>query len=304
MDRRVISIVAALGVALTFLAPLALPGHAHAQEDDARTLFQRGQAAYAQGAYDDAIEMWTRAFELDPRPLLQYNLSQAYERLGRLEDAVSALDVYLQRADPTDEHMADARARQSSLRERIARTSVRITGGPEGATILVDGEDRGRTPRPDPIQVSPGSHRIVVRLAGRADFNSTVVVPAGQSVDVPVEIGAETAPVARGGGGPDLTVPVILWAAGGAMLITGAILGGVALSEAQSAPSRTSPQADSARGLALGADILYGVGAAAAVAGLVVLLVTPSSSSGESASARVTPWGGASGAGVVIEGAF
>jgi hypothetical protein len=142
----------------------------------------------------------------------------------------------------------------------------------------------------------------VVRLAGRPDFNSTVVVPAGQSVDVPVEMGAETTPVASGG--PDLTVPVILWAAGGAMLITGAILGGVALSEAQSAPSRTSPQADSARGLALGADILYGVGAAAAVAGLVVLLVSPSSSSGESASARVMPWGGASGAGVAIEGAF
>ncbi|MDQ3032408.1 MAG: PEGA domain-containing protein, partial [Myxococcota bacterium] len=238
-----------MGTALAVVvAALALaPITAQAQEtqaaqpgaEDARTLFQRGQTAYSQGDYDGAITQWARAYELDPRPLLQFNLSQAYERLGRLEDAIGALEQYLENADPNDEHQADARARLSSVRERLGRTSVRIVGGPEGATILIDGNDVGRTPRPDPIQVAPGSHRVIVRASGYADFTSSVVVSAGQAVEVPVEMAPAAAAVASGGELP--IVPIVLFSVGGAALIAGAVMGGIALSDAQSAPGRTSP---------------------------------------------------------------
>ena len=302
MTRSVIALVAALCVAL---APV---GGAHAQEaeaEDARTLFQRGQTAYSQGDYDTAIAQWTRAYEIDARPLLQFNLSQAYERLGRLGDAIAALELYLERAAPEDEHQADARARLSSLRERVGRTSVRVVGGPEGATILIDGEDRGRTPRPDAIQVAPGSHRVVVRREGYQEFTSSVVVPAGQSVDVSVEMAAAQAAAATQGDDELPLVPIILFSAGGAALIAGAVMGGVALSDAESAPGRDSPQADSARGLALGADITMGAGVALAAAGLIVLLVSDSGS-GEQRVERVSvaPWGGTSGGGVAIAGTF
>ncbi len=283
----------ALALALALAAPPTPAARAQdaAEGDDARTLFQRGQAAYAQGDYDAAISAWERAYGLDPRPLLQFNLSQAFERMGRLQDAVDALALYLERADPQDEHQADARARQASLRERIARTSVRIVGGPEGATILIDDEDRGRTPRPDPMQVTEGSHRIVVRLDGYQDFHSTIVVPAGQVIDVPLDMTRASSvsrePATSSGGGMDFTVPAILWGVGGAALIAGAVLGGVALGQAESAPSSASPEADTARGLAIGADVLIPVGAAAVVAGLIVLLVS-GSGDGESDTATLT----------------
>ncbi|UJR83729.1 tetratricopeptide repeat protein [Sandaracinus amylolyticus] len=295
-----IALLAALSIALVPALGLA--------QEDARTLFQRGQTAYSQGDYDAAIEQWTRAYELDPRPLLQFNLSQAYERLGRLEDAIRALELYLERADPNDEHQSDARARVSALRERVGRTSVRVTGGPEGATILVDGEDRGRTPRPDPIQVPPGSHRIAVRAQGYSEFTSTVVVPAGQSVDVTVEMQVASgggAQVAEGGGELPV-VPIILFSAGGAALIAGAIMGGIALSDAENAPGRDSPEADAARGLALGADITMGAGVALAAAGLIVLLVSDSGGGEERQPERISlaPWGGSSGGGVAVAGSF
>ncbi|AKF03808.1 tetratricopeptide repeat protein [Sandaracinus amylolyticus] len=294
-----IALVAALSIAL-------VPALGIAQED-ARTLFQRGQTAYSQGDYDAAIEQWTRAYELDPRPLLQFNLSQAYERLGRLEDAIHALELYLERADPNDEHQSDARARVSALRERVGRTSVRVTGGPEGATILVDGEDRGRTPRPDPIQVSPGSHRIAVRAQGYAEFTSSVVVPAGQSVDVAVDMQPSSGGAQVAQGGDELpVVPIILFSAGGAALIAGAVMGGVALSDAENAPGRDSPEADAARGLALGADITMGAGVALAAAGLIVLLVADSGGGEDREPERISlaPWGGASGGGVAVAGSF
>jgi tetratricopeptide (TPR) repeat protein len=287
-------------LAVTLAASLGAPT-VRAQEpgEDARTLFDRGQAAYSQGDYDAAIASWGRAYELDPRPRLQLNLSQAYERLGRLEDAITAVDLYLERADPGDPHQADARARLAALRERVGRTSVRVTGGPEGATILIDGQDHGRTPRPDPIPVTPGSHRVVVRAAGFDDHVSTVVVPAGQSVEVALELRPAQRP-------EELPiVPIALFSVGGVALVAGAVLGGVALSEAGSAPGRESPEADAARGLALGADITMAVGVACAAAGLIVLLVG-GEQEGERAPERISlaPWGGPSGGGLSLAGHF
>lgn len=281
---------------------------AAATPDDARTLFQRGQVAYSQGDYEDALELWTRAYALDPRPLLQWNLSQAYERLGRLEEAATALDTYLANADPADEHQADARARLGSIRERIAATSVTFRGAPEGATVLVDGVDSGRLPRPDPLRVTAGSHRIVVRADGYADFTASVVVPAGQTVDVEVDMGAGAA--ASAGGGELPVVPIILFSAGGAALIAGAIMGGVALGQAESAPTRSGPEADGARTLAAAADITMGVGVACGVVGLVILLTSgggsgdEGASTGASAALEVVPYGDATSAGVVASGSF
>lgn len=297
MRRLVIEWTLTLAFALVSASAAAQAGGG-----DARTMFQRGQTAYAQGDYDTAIDQWSRAYELDPRPLLQFNLSQAHERLGNLPLAIAALERYLEGADANDEHQADARARLSALRERLGRTSIHVVGGPEGAILTIDDEDRGRTPRPDPIAVSPGSHRVVVRAPGYEEFTSTVAVSAGQSVEVAVSMAAIATAEETSGELP--IVPIILFSTGGAALIAGAVMGGIALSDAQNAPSRTSPEADAARGLALGADITMGIGVAAAAAGLIVLLVSDSGSSEQPEAVSVVPWGSEHSFGVAARARF
>jgi len=255
--------------------------------DDARALFLRGQTAYSQGDYEDAATLWEQAYALEARVGLQYNLSQVYERLGRLEEAAGTLERYVAGTAPEDERLPDARARLAAIRERVARTAVRLQGGPEGGVLLVDGEDRGRLPRPDPLLLTPGSHDIRVRAPGYADFAASVAVPAGQVVDV----GIEMQRVSGGGGEPSLG-SILTMAGGGVVLATGLILGGVALSQAGSAPSRTSPEADGARTLALVSDILWPVGAAAIAGGLIWLIIDVTSggaSSTEQARLHVTP---------------
>lgn len=153
---------------------------------DARDHFRRGQAAYQQGNYDLAITEWLSGYELEQRPEFQYNLAQAYERLGRLQDAANALQRFVESADPDDSSYSDATARLASLQQRLALTGVRVLGGQDGASIFVDGRDWGRLPRPDKISVSPGSHQIVVRLAGFKDFQTNVVIPAGQVIDIEI----------------------------------------------------------------------------------------------------------------------
>jgi len=283
------------------LAPMAL---AEAQEaeaanetNDARELFFRGQAAYERGDYEESVEAWEAGYALDPKPLLQYNLGQAYERLGELAKAVSAFELYLENADPDDPNQQRARAQLAAIRERLGRTSVVVRGGPEGATILIDGEDHGRTPRPDPIAVEPGNHRVEVVLAGYEPFEAAVTTAAGRSVDVDVQM----VEVAEAPGETPL-VPIILWAAGGAAIITGAILGGIALGKANGADTSDGSDADSARGLALGADIAIGVGVLAAGAGLLVFLL--SGDDDEDEGVALSPSVGPGFAGAFARGSF
>lgn len=289
--------------AAALTALLSLTSVASAQE--ARELFLQGQAAYETGDYDTAVQNWERAYELDPRPLLQYNLAQAYERLGLLDQAVAAYRVYIENTPGDDQRAQNARARIASLEQRVGNTSIRLTGGVEGAAILVDGEDRGRLPHPDPLRVDPGSHRVVVRAEGYEDFVSVVAVSAGQSVDVPVELAAGVsgrASTTTGGGGVSM-IGVGVAAGGGAVLIGGAITGGLALAAAGDAPNADGPEADDARTLALVTDILLPVGAVAVAAGVVLMFVLDDGGSSDSA-AMVLPMVGPDVAGASVVGAF
>jgi len=180
-------------------APTDAPA-AGTSADVARDHFRRGEAAYQKGNYPLAIEEWQTAYSADPRPRIQYNIYQAHERLGQLGQAAEALQRYLSSADPDDPYYADATARMASLQQRLQATGIRLVGGVEGATINVSGHNWGRLPRPDRIPVQPGNHRVVVTLEGYRDFTSNVIVPAGQVVDVPIQlerVEGTDAPVAR-----------------------------------------------------------------------------------------------------------
>jgi hypothetical protein len=150
----------------------------------AKEAFKRGEAAYSAGNYDAAVREWNNAYSLDPRPRIQFNLSQAYERMGRLEDAIASLKRFLDSGDPEDPTYSDANARLVALQQRLSSTGVSIQGGREGGSILVDDQDWGRTPRPDKVTVAPGNHVLVVRWPDNREFRTNVFVPAGQVVEI------------------------------------------------------------------------------------------------------------------------
>lgn len=261
-----------LSLAVTF-AVAALPSVASAQ--DARELFQRGRGAYETGDFEGAVEAWSAAYELDPRPLLQFNLAQAYERLGRLQESLDAYERFLADAPGDAADVPAARIRAAALQQRLSRTGIVLRGGPEGAVVLVDGEERARLPRPDPIAVAPGSYRVEVRAEGYDTFESVVAVAAGSQVEVEVSMRAieVTTPPTPSEEGGISTVGIAVAAGGGALLVGGAITGILALGAANDAVTDDDSDADRARTLALVTDVMLGVGAAAAVAGVVLMFV-------------------------------
>lgn len=181
------------------IASVSAQTSAEPRQGDARALFRQGEASYRLGNYEDAVDAWNRAFALDARPRIQFNLSQAFERLGRLQDAVTALETYVQATPPEDPLYGEASARLSALRQRIASTGILVRGGAPGAQILVDGQAWGVTPRPDRIPVAPGSHSLVIVGPNGRRHEIAVAVQAGQVVDVDLPAGLDEFPRSEAG---------------------------------------------------------------------------------------------------------
>ncbi len=98
------------------LAICCLTGLAHANER-AKELFLNGKELYNQGRYESAIIAWKEAYALDPRPVLLFNLANAYERSGQFEEALDALERYRPLAKPEEGEVLDTRIR--ALEDRV-----------------------------------------------------------------------------------------------------------------------------------------------------------------------------------------
>ncbi len=102
-------------------APAAAPAPAPtpAASGDARAHFQRGQRAYSEGRYADALLAFRAAFALQPLPALEFNIARCHEQLGQLAEAIAAYRRFIARSPTgaTTDH-ARERVRQLEARQR------------------------------------------------------------------------------------------------------------------------------------------------------------------------------------------
>jgi tetratricopeptide (TPR) repeat protein len=128
-----------------FALGLAVSAHAAdgvSADDDAkaRTLFRQGDAAYAEGRYEDALRAFEEAHRLSRRPALLFNVGNALERLGKLGPAADALERYLPHAK---------RGEHDTLEKRIHNLRKRAA---PSATIELEEEP---PPAPPPVEPHP-----------------------------------------------------------------------------------------------------------------------------------------------------
>ena len=86
-------------------------------EAEARSHFDAGYSYFQEARYDDALTEFTRAYELSPRPALLFNMSQCYERLGRLDEAIRYLEQFIH-ADPADRAFQERRLANLRVRQQ------------------------------------------------------------------------------------------------------------------------------------------------------------------------------------------
>jgi tetratricopeptide (TPR) repeat protein len=83
----------------------------------ARELFVKGDAAYAEGRYEEALAAFQESYELSGRALLLLSITNAYERLGRYAEAAASLEKYLASGKVKDRDTAQKRL--ANLKKRV-----------------------------------------------------------------------------------------------------------------------------------------------------------------------------------------
>lgn len=173
------------------------PNATLAETSGAQASFQQGMTAYREGRYRAAIEHFQEADRLAPSPRLSFNVARAYEEMEDGPHALAAYRDYLRRL-PGAENAAETSIRISELELDLQKTGVQqlsVLATP-GATVIIDDVSRGVAPWTG--ELSPGPHRLQLRLRGFSDFTQAFDLPARHAIDlVPVLVPLASAPAPR-----------------------------------------------------------------------------------------------------------
>jgi hypothetical protein len=199
-------IFAAIAASLLF-ASAALPAHAE-DVDKAKTLYNAGADAYAAGNFLAAIQAFSAAYAISPRPAILFNLAQAERRqftldhdAAKLRDAIKHFRQYLaevqqggRRSDAV-EALADLEAQASRLGDAgmsataapvKAVTRLMISCDVKEATITVDATAHTEVPVID--EVKPGKHTVKVSAPGYFDDVREVTAVEGNLIAAEVTL--------------------------------------------------------------------------------------------------------------------
>jgi len=291
-----------VALACLLLAALAA-APAAADKERARALFAEGGTLFEAGRFSEAAAAFRSAYDIAPHWKLFYNIGQCDAAARNYGLALEAFERYL--AEGGDEIGSERRDEVLAEVERLRKmVGMLAITAPDGAAVIVNGIERDRTPVAGPIPVAAGiTHELVIRLGELVLLERQVRVSGGQTVEIATrrepgegaDDGAEPReddPAGEGDGhpaAPDDSGGIGLatwgWIAtgiGGALLVSGAVTGGMALSLnrdlEQGCPGGACSEEhwddnDRMGRLAVATNVLLGAGAAAAAAGVVMLIV-------------------------------
>lgn len=276
--------------------------------DPALAAFERGNILYKEHKFVEASNAFREAYRLRPSWRLLYNLGQSEAAAKRLGPALEAFEAYLaEGGDEVDTSRAEAvRKEILRLRDLVGFVDVKA---PAGADIVVDDVIRGQSPLPGVMPVTAGVVHSVsaskdgvssevrkvkvtggqTRVVDLHEVSQAAVVDETKSADDPLSPAADNHPAAHPSpvspvdGGPLRALGWTLTGAGAALLLGSVGTGTVALvldgDIGNNCPEGVcdaswSDELQTRDRLAVSTNVLLGVGSAALVAGVVVLLVT------------------------------
>jgi hypothetical protein len=255
------------------IAP-APPGATDPAQTSAREAYARGQALFAEAKYTEAKLAFDQAYALVPNPVVLLGSAECDIRLGNIESAHAQLQRYLsERPDAPDRVQIEQKA--AALQATPAL--LMLTSEPRGASVGLDGTDIGLH-TPAAIYVRPGEHEVALAHPGYVSVSERVVARMGARQPLRLSLQPIASPAsppepageneASGGSSAPIWISAIL---GGAALVTGGVLGVLALQEQQNFEDNpTDETADRGERLALFADVAFGVGVIAGLTAVVL----------------------------------
>lgn len=104
--------------ALAALAVVALAAPAAHAQDSAKDHFNRGVKLYNLGHFQEAIPEFEKAYEIDPAPILLFNIAQSHRQNGNKERALFFYRRYLEQ-EPNTSKRADVEQRMKELAQAL-----------------------------------------------------------------------------------------------------------------------------------------------------------------------------------------
>lgn len=183
---------------------------AHAQTDDGavnprapdpraiaarRALIEDAMRARVAGDHARALELSRRAVDLQPSPTLRRFVAEELMVNRRWSEAVGMAELCendFRSAPPSrqrDEHVAACRVVRTEASAHTARMTVRFVGpAPDGVRVLVNGAAVPSALLGVAMVVDEGRTRVECAPPGYRAISRDVLVLAGASVDVPLEL--------------------------------------------------------------------------------------------------------------------
>ncbi len=142
----------------------------------AREQFREGVAAARTGRWWEALEAFTRSYELAPRAATLLNLAGAQVETGHLVEGAENYRRFLREADGrAAQRVPVAEAALAAVEPRIARVRVEIDGLLRRDRVALDDTPLSEAALGAELPVNPGAHTIRVERGGdeiaRADFD-------------------------------------------------------------------------------------------------------------------------------------
>ncbi len=178
---------------LVAIAIVALVSAAHGEvvPPEVQKHFDLGNQLYEEARYDDALVEYDKAYALSNNWKILFNRGQVLVMLRRDPEAIEAFEQYLARGgkDVPDDRRASVEADLAKLRQRLAK--VTLSGAPGALEVSIDGRVAGMTPLAAPLVFGAGKHVVSLRRGNTVVFTRDVLVAAGDTKDVAVEIAPE-----------------------------------------------------------------------------------------------------------------
>jgi tetratricopeptide (TPR) repeat protein len=136
MTRAVITLAALSALAFATGAARAERPEAHGKE--AAVYFDRGALNYNLGHFQEATAAFEKAYEIEPSPILLFNIAQCQRQLGNNDRALFLYRRYLEQA-PKAPNRADVTRRiaeiEQSIRDEKAAADARARASAEAAAV-------------------------------------------------------------------------------------------------------------------------------------------------------------------------
>jgi tetratricopeptide (TPR) repeat protein len=242
--------------------------------------FRHGVELYKESNYAAALVEFQRAYEIDPKFQVLYNIGETQYQLQDYAGALATFRRYLDEGKNKIgfKRRKDVEAEIVTLSKRVAKLGVRTNE--DGATISIDDVVVGTSPL-EPIVVSAGRRKVTAALSGRVPVTRMIDLAGGDDETIELEIAPLPKPVEivkpppAPPPPPPSAVPMVIgWSVTGALVAGGAITGVLALGASSDLedelarypgdPVALGDAQSKSTGLALATDLLFGASIAAA----------------------------------------